>query len=117
MPRMRRTTSLEGPVRVLLGSSWSLGPQREKLLTQWSSYQSFRCLHDCSGCFRLERFAGWALHPLESAAFSRRTPKAAISRALPEPGVWRVLRIVSGHGTIMDLGAWLRSLGLERGIP
>jgi hypothetical protein len=40
--------------------------------------QPFRCLHDCSGCFRLERFAGWASHPLESAAFSRRTPKADI---------------------------------------
>src|SRR5208283_1143341 len=31
--------------------------------------QPFRHLHDCSGCFRLERFAGWNLHPLESAAF------------------------------------------------
>ena len=30
--------------------------------------QPFRHLHDCSGCFRLERFAGWDLHPLESAA-------------------------------------------------
>jgi hypothetical protein len=38
----------------------------------------FRCLHDCSSCFRLERFAGWGLHPLESVAFSRRTPKAVI---------------------------------------
>jgi hypothetical protein len=83
MPRMRGIASLEGAARVwsaLLGSSWSLGPQREKLLTQWSSYKPFRCLHDCSGCFRLERFAGWALHPLESAAFSRRTLEADISR-------------------------------------
>ena len=35
MPRMRRIASLEGPARVwsgLLGSSWSLGPQREKTL-------------------------------------------------------------------------------------
>jgi hypothetical protein len=30
--------------------------------------------------FRLERIAGWALHPLESAAFSRRTPIPAIRR-------------------------------------
>jgi hypothetical protein len=29
--------------------------------------------------FRLERFAGWASHPLESAAFSRRTPNVVIS--------------------------------------
>src|SRR5580693_8539357 len=35
--------------------------------------QTFRHLHACSGCFRLERIAGWALHPLESAALSRRT--------------------------------------------
>jgi hypothetical protein len=40
--------------------------------------QPFRYLHDCSDCFRLERIAGWALHPLESAAFSRRTPIPAV---------------------------------------
>ena len=34
--------------------------------------QLFRYLHDCSDRFRLERIAGWASHPLESAAFSRR---------------------------------------------
>jgi len=37
--------------------------------------QTPRLLHVCSGRFRLERIAGWALHPLESAALSRRTPK------------------------------------------
>jgi hypothetical protein len=26
--------------------------------------QPFRCLHSCSGCFRLEHLAGWDLHPL-----------------------------------------------------
>ena len=36
--------------------------------------QAFRYRHDCSGYFRLEHFAGSDLHPLESAAFSRRTP-------------------------------------------
>src|ERR1700730_6299338 len=35
--------------------------------------QTFRLLHTCSGCFRLERIAGWGSHPLESAALSRRT--------------------------------------------
>jgi hypothetical protein len=35
---------------------------------------------DCSGCFRLERLAGRGLHPLESAALSRRTRKAVIRR-------------------------------------
>ena len=42
--------------------------------------QPFRHLHDCSGCFRQERFAGWVSHPLESAAFSRRTQQAVIPR-------------------------------------
>jgi hypothetical protein len=28
---------------------------------------------------QLERFAGWGLHPLESAALSRRTPDADIT--------------------------------------
>jgi hypothetical protein len=39
--------------------------------------QPLRYLHDCSDYFRLEHFAGWDLHPLESAAFARRTPSAA----------------------------------------
>src|SRR5207237_8270948 len=43
--------------------------------------QTFRLLHACSGCFRLERIAGWGLHPLESAALSRRTPIPAIGPA------------------------------------
>ena len=46
--------------------------------------QPFRYLHDCSDCFRRERIAGWALHPLESAALSRRTPQADLGRAPPE---------------------------------
>src|SRR6516225_8361608 len=40
--------------------------------------QTFRLLHACSGCFRRERIAGWALHPLKSAALSRRTWHAVI---------------------------------------
>ena len=36
--------------------------------------QPFRYLYSCSGCFRQEHFAGWGFHPLESAAFARRTP-------------------------------------------
>jgi hypothetical protein len=38
--------------------------------------QPFRYLHGCSGCFRLERLAGWGFHPLENAALSRRTLNA-----------------------------------------
>jgi hypothetical protein len=44
--------------------------------------QPFCYLNDCSDCFRLERIAGWGLHPLDSAALSRRTPIAVI---LPTP--------------------------------
>ncbi|VWX50653.1 hypothetical protein NOVOSPHI9U_30061 [Novosphingobium sp. 9U] len=44
--------------------------------------QTFRHLHACPGCFRREQFAGWDLHPLENAAFARRTPTAAVQTAL-----------------------------------
>ena len=46
--------------------------------------QTFRYLHDCSGCCRRERIAGWASHPLESAALSRRTPTAAVRRTIED---------------------------------
>src|SRR4029077_4157008 len=46
-----------------------------QVVTAIRRLQPFCYLHDCSDCFRLERIAGWALHPLESAALSRRTPK------------------------------------------
>jgi len=49
-----------------------------QVVTAIRRLQPFRYLHDCSDCFRLERIAGWALHPLESAAFSRRTPIPAV---------------------------------------
>jgi hypothetical protein len=52
-----------------------------QVVTAIRGLQPFRYLHDCSDCFRLERIAGWALHPLESAAFSRRTPIAAVRSA------------------------------------
>src|SRR5215831_15318 len=40
-------------------------------VTTIQGLQTFRHLHACPGCFRLERIAGWALHPLKSAALSR----------------------------------------------
>src|SRR5271169_2067663 len=52
---------------------------RSPIVTANRRLQPFRYLHDCSDCFRLERIAGWASHHLESAALSRRTPKAALS--------------------------------------
>src|SRR5215469_16719110 len=51
--------------------------------------QTFRLLHACSGCFRRERIAGWGLHPLKSAALSRRTRRGRHSgdgRARPNAG-------------------------------
>jgi hypothetical protein len=36
-----------------------------KFVTAIRGLQTFRHLHACPGCFRLERIAGWALHPLE----------------------------------------------------
>ena len=44
-----------------------------KFVTAIRGLQTFRRLHACPGCFRPERFAGRGLHPLESAALSRRT--------------------------------------------
>ena len=40
--------------------------------------QPFRCLHSCSGCFRLERLPGGTFTHWDNAAFSRRTPATDI---------------------------------------
>ena len=73
----------------------ALSPIRDPLHRR---LQPFCYLHDCSGCFRLERLAGWDLHPLESAAFSRRTPRAdvPIGRRREQWG-WR--RALAWRGT------------------
>src|SRR5438309_2226949 len=68
---------------------------RSPIVTANRRLQPFRYLHDCSDCFRLERIAGWASHPLESAAFSRRTPIAAVPNAC-SPAC--VLDIATGTG-------------------
>src|SRR5690349_20729072 len=39
--------------------------QSPNFVTAIRRLQTFRHLHACPGCFRLERIAGWALHPLE----------------------------------------------------
>ena len=49
----------------------ALSPVRDTLHQR---LQPLRCLHDCSGCFRLERLPGGTFTHWESAAFSRRTP-------------------------------------------
>src|SRR6516225_29459 len=51
---------------------------RSPIVTANRRLQPFRYLHDCSDCSRRERIAGWASHPLESAAFSRRTPQGVV---------------------------------------
>jgi hypothetical protein len=64
--------------------------------------QPFCHLHDCSGCFRLERLAGRGLHPLESAAFPRRTQIAVVphgvANATDIPMRWPDRRRVWGAG-------------------
>ena len=70
--------------------------------------QPVRHLPDCSGCFRLEHFAGWDSHPLESAALSRRTPvadgratlpkvRSAARAAVREPELGRTLSASNRH--------------------
>src|SRR5262249_12415737 len=70
-------------------------------------------LHDCSDCFRLERIAGWALHPLESAASSRRTPIADLSlrgqAALHAPLRPSADHSHSRHGDRQRTFSWLRA--------
>ncbi len=52
--------------------------------------QPFRHLHDCSRCFRLERWAGWGLHPLESAALSagRTINRVVLAYEAGRDGFW-----------------------------
>src|SRR6516165_9336452 len=55
------------PFRGLLGvhSRCGLHTRAVTLVTAIRGLQTFRHLHACPGCFRLEQIAGWALHPLE----------------------------------------------------
>ncbi len=46
--------------------------------TLYRRLQPFRHLHDCSGCFRLERWPGGTCTHWKSAALPRRTPGADI---------------------------------------
>jgi hypothetical protein len=71
-------------------------PYPGRICTGWNApaflaHQPSRYLHDCSDCFRLERSAGWALHPLESAAFPRHTPEADYPNRICRP-----LRVKNG---------------------
>src|SRR6516164_6761234 len=58
------------PFRGLLGVHSRCGLHTRaitKFVTAIRGLQTFRHLHACPGCFRLERIAGWALHPLGKA--------------------------------------------------
>ncbi len=48
--------------------------------TLYRRLQPFRHLHDCSGCFRLERWPGGTCTHWKSAALPRRTPEADFGR-------------------------------------
>ena len=72
--------------------------------------QPFRRLHDCSGCFRLERLPGGAL-PLESAAFSRRTRQADVEKGGDECCHWAetgLTEVTSGRTGIRAIAVPLR---------
>jgi len=73
------------PFRGLLDVYSRCGLHTRAVTNSWPAnrrLQPFRYLHDCSDCFRLERIAGWASHPLESAALSRRTPFADVCNGI-----------------------------------
>ena len=53
----------------------ALSPIRDTLIEGFSHFVTSMT---APIAFRLERIAGWDLHPLESAALSRRTPEADI---------------------------------------
>ncbi len=76
-----------------------------QVVTAIRRLQPFRYLHDCSDCFRLERITGWALHPLESAAFSRRTPIPAIRDAKPAAAESVVSRRLVAQPTRVGTGS------------
>ena len=70
-----------GPARgPFVTHSGSRGPPIRDAL--YRRLQPFRHLHDCSGCFRLERWPGGTCTHWKSAALSRRTPRAVIPLAL-----------------------------------
>src|SRR5215472_6735878 len=60
--------------------------------------QTFRLLHACSGCFRRERIAGWGLHPLKSAALSRRTRNPVVA-------IWALALIYRRSGARVRLSS------------
>ena len=55
------------PFRGLLSVHSRCGPHTRTVtyVTAIRGLQTFRCLHACPGCFRLERFGRRGLHPLE----------------------------------------------------
>src|SRR4029077_10235428 len=93
------------PFRGMLGVPSRGGLHPRAVTISWPAIrrlQTFRRLHACSGCFRLERIAGWGLHPLESAALSRRTPIVVIcptsSEYAARPLLTRAVAIGDCHG-------------------
>jgi hypothetical protein len=74
--------------RGLLGVHLRCGPHTRTVLRDGYPRASDISLPpSCPGCFRLERLAGWDSHPLESAAFSRRTREATVGRTAGTGGL------------------------------
>jgi hypothetical protein len=80
----------------------ALSPNRDTLIEGFSHFVTSMTAPDC---FRLERIAGWGLHPLESAALSRRTPIADTGSAR---------RSCRGSGAVTDGGSHLLLVSKSR---
>ena len=73
--------------------------------------QSFRFLRDCSGCFRLEQFAGWGFHPLEKRrlctahAIKRPSKNRSIAavqfKTRSKPAIYLRLLCISAHQAVV----------------
>src|SRR6516165_746538 len=72
----------------------ALSPIRDTLIEGFSHFVTSMT---APIAFRLERIAGWDLHPLESAALSRRTPNPAIARARLRKRLAEDLPIAAGR--------------------
>src|SRR6476620_2565145 len=86
------------PFRGLLGVS---GPAIRRL-------QTFRLLHACSGCFRLERIVGWGLHHWKAPPCHGAPPFRSLPIPVPrslEGGI-KPLNLHHRLLTVRDPSAW-----------
>src|SRR5271157_3466640 len=84
-----------------------------KFVTVIRRLQTFRLLHACPGCFRLERSPDGPCTHWKCAALSRRTPKAVLRPIVWAPTCGSIAPIQRGRfGTVL-----CANLGASRGAP